>query len=328
MATLRSIGWTRRCWSLDLRGNRLFLYLVAAVLAPACTSRAPVTATAPSEPTDGAAAQPSATHEPTLTPLATARASSVPTPTQAEFVPEPDFFERSPDGQWTASSFGIYPPSWMQVELSDGSVVWEVESDGEGWFEVLLRPVHWSVDGRYLYFTLAPYVDGFVLYMDGSGLQRLDLDDGQVTEVLASEGELQSFSISPASDLLAYVRSAEGFEWLILRDLGTGEERQWKLTDAPAQAGSFSWSPNASELVLLVTQGFSQEEALTDLVLVDLRSGTQERLLEQDPRIFYRMLWIDEHTLYLEDWTVTGWSLDLQTGEMILTPTPIPTSGP
>jgi hypothetical protein len=32
--------------------------------------------------------------------------------------------------------------------------------------------------------------------------------------------------------------------------------------------------------------------------------------------------------LYLEDLTVTGWRLDLQTGEMALTPTPIPTPQP
>jgi dipeptidyl aminopeptidase/acylaminoacyl peptidase len=241
---------------------------------------------------------------------------------------EPDFFERSPDGLWTASSFDYYPPIRMQVARADGSAAWQVESDGEGWPEVILRPVHWSIDGRYLYFTLAPFVDGFVLYVSGSGLQRLDLNDGRVAQILAGENQLQSFSVSPDSSRVAYVRSDDDIEWLVVRDMGDGTELEWSLADQPVQAGKITWSPDASELVLLVTQGFSNEEALTDLVLVNLGRLSQETVLHEDPRRFYRIQWTDEHTLYLEDLTVTGWRLDLQTGEMVLTPTPIPASQP
>ena len=110
--------------------------------------------------------------------------------------------------------------------------------------------------------------------------------------------------------------------------MGDGTELEWSLADQPVQAGKITWSPDASELVLLVTRGFSTEEALTDLVLVNLLSPTEKRVLQEDPRLFHRIQWIDEHTLYLEDLTVTGWRLDLQTGEMALTPTPIPTPQP
>jgi hypothetical protein len=41
---------------------------------------------------------------------------------------EPDFFERSPDGQWTASSFDYYPPIRMQVARADGSAVTQTSS--------------------------------------------------------------------------------------------------------------------------------------------------------------------------------------------------------
>jgi len=254
--------------------------------------------------------------------------TALPTRTPAELVREPDFFERSPDGQWTASSFDYYPPIRMQVARADGSAAWQVESDGEGWPEVILRPVHWSIDGRILYFTLAPFVDGFVLYVSGSGLQRLDLRDGRVAQILAGENQLQSFSISPDSSRVAYVRSDDDIEWLVVRDMGDGTELEWSLADQPVQAGKITWSPDASELVLLVTRGFSTEEALTDLVLVNLLSPTEKRVLQEDPRLFHRIQWIDEHTLYMEDLTVTGWRLDLQTGEMVLTPTPIPTPQP
>ena len=209
------------------------LVFPAAILAAACSFSGTIAAGRAVEPSPQATARPAATREFTGAPSPSPSASALPAPTRAEYVPEPDFFEPSPDGQWVANSFGYYPPIKLQVARADGSVAWVVESDGEGWSEVILRPAHWSIDGRYLYFTLAPFVDGFVLYMDGSGLQRLDLENGQVTEVLAGEGGLQSFSISPDSAQLAYTRSKEGFEWLILRDLATGEERQWKLAAAP-----------------------------------------------------------------------------------------------
>jgi hypothetical protein len=274
----------------------------------------------------GAAPEPTARSAATqeLTGAPSPNASAVTTPTPAELVREPDFFERSPDGRWTASSFDYYPPIRMQVGRADGSAAWQVESDGEGWPEVILRPVHWSIDGRYLYFTLAPFVDGFVLYVSGSGLERLDLSDGRVAEVLAGKRQLQSFSVSPDSSRLAYIRSDEVTEWLVVRDLGDETELEWGLADQPVQAGKITWSPDASELVLLVTQGFSMEEALTDLMLVNLPTHAQKTVLRGDPRSFYLIRWLDGRTLYLEDRTVTGWSLDLQTGEMTLTATPMP----
>jgi len=80
--------------------------------------------------------------------------------------------------------------------------------------------------------------------------------------------------------------------------------------------------------VLLITRGFSEEEARTAVILVTPSRAALNTVLREDPRIFYRILWVDERTVYLEDWTVTGWNLDLQTGEMILTPTPMPTPEP
>jgi len=309
-----------------LRRSRILLLLPVAWLASACSFPGPVA----TDQAIGAAPKPTArsaaTQELTQTPPP--EGSTVPTPTPDELGREPDFFERSPDGRWTASSFDYYPPIRMQVGRADGSAAWQVESDGEGWPEVILRPVHWSIDGRYLYFTLAPFVDGFVLYMSGSGLKRLDLSDGQVAQVLVGENQLQSFSVSPDSSRIAYVRSDEDIEWLVVRDLGDETELLWNLADQPVQAGKITWSPDASELVLLVTRGFSMEEALTDLMLVNLLSPTEKRVLQEDPRIFYRIDWVDEHMLYLEDLNASAWSLDLQTGEMTLTATPMPTPGP
>jgi dipeptidyl aminopeptidase/acylaminoacyl peptidase len=243
-------------------------------------------------------------------------------PTRAEFVAEPEFAETSPDGLWTANSFGYYPPIRMEVTGSDGSASWEVVSDGEGWFEVVLRPEHWSVDGLYLYFTLAPFVDGFILYMDGSGLQRQNLSNGDVTQVLAGNHQLQSFSISPDSTRLVFFRTEEDATWLVVRDLRDGTELQWRLADEAVQAGGIRWSSDGTAFIVRVTDGYSYEDARTTVLLISLQSLAQKTLLADDPRFFWRVEWLDEHTLYLEDMASSGWRLDLRSDEMIPAPTP------
>jgi len=213
----------------------------------------------------------------------------------------------------------------MQVARADGTVTWEVSYAGEEWFEVRLRPVHWSVDGRTLYFTLSPFVDGFVLYANGSGLHRLDLTDGQVEELLPGQGELQSFSVSPDSTRLVHFRSTGDVTWLVVRDLRDETELEWGLADRPVQAGGIRWSPDGSEFIVRATTGYDYDEARTTIVLVSLRSPGQKTVLADDPRIFWRVEWIDDHTLYLEDLTASGWLLDLGSGEIVSAPTPPPT---
>ena len=300
--------------------------LLVAFLASACTLLPSGTPTLAPTLT----VRPASTQRSTLAPDPTRSSSSLGLPTTSpratipEFVPEPDFVEHSPDGEWTANSFGYYPPIRMEVTGSDGSASWEVVSDGEGWFEVVLRPEHWSVDGLYLYFTLAPFVDGFILYMDGSGLQRLDLSSGDVTQVLAGDHQLQSFSISPDSTRLVFFRTEEDATWLVVRDLRDGTELQWRLADEAVQAGGIRWSADGSTFVVRATTGFDYDEARTTIVLVSLRSLAQKIVLADDPRIFWRVDWIDDHTLYLEDLADSGWLLDLRSGKIVLAPTPTP----
>ena len=298
-------------------------FVVMLWLTAACTSPYPTSPTL----TPRSTVLPSATQGRKVEPAPTVSATPLSSPMiwrVASVDPsaaEPDSAERSPDGEWTASSFGTYPPIVMQVARADGSVTWEITYAGEDWFEVWLRPVHWSVDGRYLYFTLAPFVDGFVLYMNGSGLQRLDLVSGEMTELLAGAGLLQSFSISPDSTQLVFFRVSEDETWLVLRDLEDGRETEWKLADGPVQAGAVRWSPDGTAFVLLASEGFSYEEVLTDVVLLDLRRMAPKTVLQDAPRIRH-VNWTDANSLYLEDYDGSGWLLDLTSGEMVRTPTP------
>ncbi len=302
-------------------------FVLVACLTAACTSPSAKGPTLAPRPT----ILPSATRRPTAASLPPS--TSIPHPSPAPwrvtsavpFEANPASVERSSDGQWTANSFGDYPPIFMQVARADGFVTWEVRYSGEDWPEVWIRPVHWSVDGRYLYFTLAPFVDGFILYMDGSGLLRLDLVTGDLMELLPSDGRLQSFSLSPDSTRLVFFRADDDDTWAVVRDLRQGHEDEFKLAARPVQAGAVRWAPDGSAFVVLATSGFSLDEARTDLVLVDLRNVAQKTVLTDDPRTFWRIDWVDANSVYLEDFDGSGWLLDLRSGEMVLTPTPAPT---
>lgn len=240
----------------------------------------------------------------------------------AERVQEPDWFEHSPDGRWAASVFGYYPPVRMEVAQADGSAIWHVEYARDDWAEVSLRPAHWSREGRYLYYTLRPAIDGFFLYVSGAGLWRLDLTNGAVHEILPGGRQLYSFAVSPDSTRLGFIRRTDAITWLVVRDLFTAQEFQWRLTDERSQAGAITWSADSSRLVVLVTKGLSFEDALSSVVLADLKSHGQKTLLRDDPRLFYRVEWVDARTVYLEDWQAQGWKLDVISEQILPVPTP------
>ena len=297
-------------------GNPLVLRLLAALgLAASITSCAQAQPRGPEPGVDSSAPQ-------TISPPGPSTAA---TPLGARL---PQFVDHSPNGEWTAEAIGAFPPIWMRVYRADGSMEWTFSYTGAEWNEVRFKPVHWSTDGRYLYYTLFPFsliprIDGALVYMAGSGLSRLDLENGQVLEILPGEGLLQDYSISPDSTRLAHVFHSSDGLWLAIRDLQRGEERQAWLSSNAAQAGSIMWSSDASALVLLVTRGFSWQEHRTRMVLFDTVSFTSRTVLSEKPGLYFRLAWIDDHTIYFEhtaDSDGMAWLVDLTTGRVSPTP--------
>ena len=94
------------------------------------------------------------------------------------------------------------------------------------------RPFHWSNDGRYLFVTNDPAPDGCALFVNGSDLQRVDLSNGEVTQIVEPVGLW--LSLSPDETKLAYL-SWEGrptagrarlSEWCGERDQAAGRRSQ------------------------------------------------------------------------------------------------------
>jgi len=237
----------------------------------------------------------------------------------------PRFVDQSPNGEWEAESLGAFPPIWMRVYRVDGSTEWRYSYVGPEWSEVRFKPVHWSIDGRYLYFTLFPFtllpqIDGELVYIAGSGLWQLALEDGELVQVLPGEGQLWDFSISSDSTRLAYIQKSSDAIWLAVRDLRRGKEQRIRLSWEAAQAGSITWSPDGSSLVLLLTRGFSWQDHRTRLILFDAISHSWRTVLAEKPGLYRRLSWINDHTIYFEDSDLTAWVVDLTTGKVSPTP--------
>jgi Tol biopolymer transport system component len=224
----------------------------------------------------------------------------------------------SPDGKWKATVLEDQESASLRVSSTDGSVVWiadtVTERDIYGGFEWPI-PFHWSKDGRYLYFTHHERGDGCISLFHGSDLQRLDLQTGEVTEIIPRVGYW--LALSPDETTLAYLSFEKG---LILHDLPSGDERQVHLDiedaypETPLHKSHLLWSPNGNLLVLTIDIDVCGPGWSTAIVQVDVATLSQTVLLHEDEKLLYTIEWLEANRILL--WEEGGhlWWLDTTTG--------------
>lgn len=179
------------------------------------------------------------------------------------------------------------------------------------------RPFHWSRDGRYLYVTNDPAPDGCALFVNGSDLQRVDLSDGSVTEIVGPVGLW--LSLSPDETKLAYL-SWNGDRPLVVRDLASGAENAIKLPagDPNWQAGNIVWSPDGNSMVLTVANnpcagGWAQS---TSIMQVNLATLQARPLLADDKRLLVTAEWPEPSTIVLQDQNGQQVKMNAATGQI------------
>jgi hypothetical protein len=208
----------------------------------------------------------------------------------------------------------------LTVERSDGSQEWTVL---DTWSELALgyttpRLLRWSSDGQHLYYTNRPVPDGCAVFVNGSDLQRVDLSDGSVTEVVPSVGLW--LSLSPDETTLAYVGYGE--RGLVLRELATGDERQTAIETAEeagdTHLGHVVWSPDGEALMLTVAIDACgpQENRTHAIVRVDAGTLSQTTVVPESDRLFITEAWPEPHRVLLEDGNGETWWLDPETGDV------------
>jgi len=254
--------------------------------------------------------------------------TTAPPPDLTEMDVREEWNTTSPDGAWSARGLAAFPESGegnryhtrLTIERNDGTQEWTVV---DAWSELALgyttpQPLRWSSDGRHFYYTNRPVPDGCAVFVNGSDLQRVDLSDGSVTEVVPSVGLW--LSLSPDETTLAYV--GYGDRGLVLRDLSTGDERQTPIEAAEeaedAHLGHVVWSPDGEALMLTVAMNACgpHEDRTHTIVWVDTGTLSQTSVVLESDRLFITEAWPEPKRVLLDDGNGETWWLDPETGDI------------
>lgn len=316
----------------------LIFVLLAALLFSACVPMSTPTPAPTATPLPVPTPAPAATSPiiPAVTPTLTKEVAAMPstvagtptaTPSLTDFRVDM-WSSTSPDGKWTAqvivalpviSDTAVSSSYYTQLKVSkrDGTTEWVIVDEWAEWGlgYTIPQPLHWSRDGRYLYYTNCPVPDGCAVFVNGSDLHRVDLNDGSVREIMPPVGLW--LSLSPDETQLAYI--GYGDRGLVIQDLATGTERETKLDPGKDyQAGQIIWSPDSTAIVLaLAIQPCSTDwAASTSILRVDMATLEQVLLISEDERLFIPEEWSTTNKVFLKDKGGDYWLMDATTGEL------------
>ena len=236
----------------------------------------------------------------------------------------------SPDGGWVSEGqlLGVQQGNMLMgyrtvltlINKSAG-VLWRV---ADGFQEVGLgatvpKVVHWGMDGRTAYITEQGFPEGgcWPDLVDGSGLQRVNLETGQVESLLPAT----TFAFSFAGDDTAVASIARLPEepGIYLHDLINGSSEHIPLEVGYGDAGNIVWSPDGQQMVMtqILPPGYCQSEN-HNILLVD-RNTLAMRILVEDVKNLITVDWPTDDKILLKDGGGDLWELDVFGGELTRT---------
>ena len=240
----------------------------------------------------------------------------------------------SPDGKWVAYIFGLFGNKDYKLSVVnfEDTIVWNINQKnfgGESW----LIPYRWSQDSRYLYFNIYAAIDGYVPFYQGMGLQRLDVQNGQVSEILPSgypetletrtiyNWDLAQFSLSPEDNKLAYINRMENGVQLVIRELNTNKENSI-FFDKYTDAGKILWSPNQDYLVFAASNGTNWSNTLGYIDLIELDTLTTKSILRDTNQVLVPLAWLSHRKILVREYGGSYFHLDIISKEL----SPVPPS--
>lgn len=241
----------------------------------------------------------------------------------------------SPDGNWVAVGLVAFPSLNSTSQLAYVRlIIFNTEENTrwtiiDNWKEIGLgfpMPQHlkWSQDNSHFYFTHSVTPDGCSVFENLIDLQKVNLDNGTVEELLPPSA--LGLALSPDESKVAYI--GYGDRGLVVKNLTTGEEQELKLDPGKDfQAGGILWSPEGNFLALTLainpcTGEFVNSTTVyaesTTILLVDPVTFEQKVLVEEDPRLFITYEWKEpEHIVITDGVDNSIWRLIVDTGEIV-----------
>ena len=279
--------------------------------------------------------QPSNTPRPTmptetLSPQARVEAALTGTGKICEPPADDSYSELSSDGNWFAmvcrGSYAILDSYLKVISIYEGKE-WIINGADYVKDDILypLRSYHWSTDGKYLYARAGTRASGCCWIGGDVLLVRLDLENGQQTEIANFVKEIPyglSFSISADDGFFL----ATPFTSLQILDLQTGEKRELTIDVGDGSVGYPLMSLDDSKVILVLReypQEIQGDLTYGSLVLVDLKSGSQKKLLSgmdfhETP---IPVSWQDNENVLLQNEDMY-WVLNIKTAELTETTKP------
>lgn len=247
------------------------------------------------------------TRTPTFTPKPTSTITETLIPSETPYYLKTDFPNAcqsehfsfsydtliSPDANWLAEF--CYPEGKFQVSDKSGTKI--LHSDFKNYYydpqyPALLgsmRPVHWTNDSQYIYFTVTPeqWMDGGNISISelAPTLFRMKIANGEISQILSG---IFYHSFSPTDRRLIEIQEYKRPVKLIIHDIKTGSSESLIPNNDSrySQAGKVIWSPDGQKFIFVAAFGFEygdevSEPMILSLILVNLSNSSQQIIVSE-----------------------------------------------
>lgn len=210
----------------------------------------------------------------------------------------------SPSGQWMARSLRIearagYTYEYVRLEIVSADFASSFTGYEEVFYPGLGGPyptiLAWSEDNGSAYLSMGSGSDGCVLFWSYSGLTRIDLSNGQLTQL--ADRYLGDAAVSADGSWLANVPAARLSEErysVHLTNLNTGELKEIQIPLGGANAaGTFVWSPDSSQVAFTLIKDGCESFSQHAILVLDVDTLEIQIVLDFQSEYLFAEEWIE-----------------------------------
>ena len=156
-------------------------------------------------------------------------------------------------------------------------------------------------------------------FYNGSGLFRLDLQTGELSDMVPDEKlATYAFSISPQDTKLIYAKEGTKLLTIKLKNVFSGQEKSITLDEKYDGAGNFAWFPNEDKVLFVATENVCEDNQIYSILTLDLSTLEVKTVIDLLDRNLSAIEWEAPDILRMSDWHGNTWILDIKLSQLIL----------